>query len=63
MQIYNTATHRKQEFIPVKPGKVSLYACGPTVYDYFHIGNARAFLFFDVARRYLEYRGYDVTYV
>lgn len=63
MQIYNTATHRKEEFIPIEPGKVKLYACGPTVYDYFHIGNARAFLFFDVVRRYLEYRGYDVTYV
>lgn len=63
MQIYNTATHRKEEFVPVEPGKVKLYACGPTVYDYFHIGNARAFLFFDVVRRYLEYRGYDVTYV
>lgn len=63
MLIYNTATHRKDEFIPVEPGKVKLYACGPTVYDYFHIGNARAFLFFDVMRRYLEYRGFDVTYV
>ncbi|NLK50745.1 MAG: cysteine--tRNA ligase [Candidatus Cloacimonetes bacterium] len=63
MQIYNTATHRKEEFIPITPGQVKLYACGPTVYDYFHIGNARAFLFFDVVRRYLEYRGYDVTYV
>jgi len=63
MLIYNTATHRKEEFTSIEPGKVKLYACGPTVYDYFHIGNARAFLFFDVARRYLEYRGYEVTYV
>lgn len=63
MQIFNTATHQKEEFVPLHPGKVSIYACGPTVYNYFHIGNARAFVFFDVLRRYFEFRGYDVTYV
>jgi len=61
--LYNTQTRKKEEFIPLVPGKVSLYACGPTVYNYFHIGNARAFIFFDVVRRYFEYAGYDVTYV
>ena len=63
MQIYNTSTHRKEEFIPREPGKVAMYACGPTVYNYIHIGNARTFLTFDVVRRYLAYRGYDVTFV
>lgn len=63
MIIYNTQTRKKEEFIPLHPGKVSLYACGPTVYNYFHIGNARAFIFFDVVHRYFLYRGYDVTYV
>lgn len=63
MLIYNTATHKKETFVPIEEGKVKIYACGPTVYDYFHIGNARAFLFFDVLRRYFEYKGYDVTYV
>ncbi len=53
----------KEEFVPIEPGKVKLYACGPTVYNYFHIGNARAFLFFDVVRRYFEFRGMEVTYV
>ncbi len=63
MLIFNTATHQKESFKPIEPGKVKIYACGPTVYDYFHIGNARAFLFFDVMRRYFEYRGFEVTYV
>ncbi len=63
MKIYNTMTRQKEEFNPVEAGKVKLYACGPTVYNYFHIGNARAFLIFDVVRRYFEFRGYDVTYV
>lgn len=63
MRIYNTMTRQKEEFVPIEPGKVKLYACGPTVYNYFHIGNARAFITFDVVRRYLEYRGYEVTYV
>ncbi|HPH93970.1 MAG TPA: class I tRNA ligase family protein, partial [Candidatus Cloacimonas sp.] len=63
MLIYNTQTRKKEEFQPITPGKASIYACGPTVYNYFHIGNARAFIFFDVVRRYFEYRGYEVTYV
>ncbi|MDI3503481.1 MAG: cysteinyl-tRNA synthetase [Candidatus Cloacimonadota bacterium] len=63
MKLYNTKSRRKEEFVPLSPGKLKLYACGPTVYDYFHIGNARAFLFFDVVRRYFEYLGYEVTYV
>jgi cysteinyl-tRNA synthetase len=63
MKIYNTLTRQKEEFTPMETGKVKLYACGPTVYNYFHIGNARAFLTFDVVRRYLEYKGFDVTYV
>jgi len=63
LRIYNTLTRQKEEFKPIKPGKIKLYACGPTVYNYFHIGNARAFLTFDVIRRYLEFRGFEVTYV
>ena len=63
MQIYNSQTRKKEEFVPLHPGKVGIYACGPTVYDYFHIGNARPFITFDVLRRYLEHRGYEVTFV
>ena len=63
MQIYNSQTRRKEEFVPVVPGKASIYACGPTVYDFFHIGNARPFIVFDVLRRYLEHRGYEVKFV
>jgi cysteinyl-tRNA synthetase len=63
MKFYNTLTGKKEEFIPLEPGKVKMYACGPTVYDYFHIGNARTFIIFDALRRYLKYRGYDVTFV
>ena len=63
MKIYNTMTRQKEEFIPLHPGKVGIYACGPTVYNYFHIGNARPFIVFDVLRRYLRYKGYDVTFV
>ena len=63
MQIYNTMTRKKEELRPQVPGQVSIYACGPTVYDFFHIGNARSFVVFDTLRRYLEYRGYQVTYV
>lgn len=63
MKIYNTLTRQKQEFIPLKQGEVKMYSCGPTVYDYFHIGNARPFIVFDTMRRYLEYRGYKVTFV
>jgi len=62
MKIYNTMTRYKEEFVPMEPGKVKMYACGPTVYNYFHIGNARPFITFDTLRRYLEYRGYQVTF-
>jgi len=61
--LFNTAARRKEEFRPACPGKVKMYACGPTVYDYFHVGNARAFLVFDTLRRVLERRGFEVTYV
>lgn len=63
MQIYNTMTRKKEEFIPMHEGQVSMYVCGPTVYDFIHIGNARPLIVFDTFRRYLEYRGYSVTYV
>ena len=63
MYIYNTMTRKKELFMPLKEGKVSMYACGPTVYNFFHIGNARPFIVFDTLRRYLEYRGYQVTFV
>ena len=63
MLLYNTAKRAKEEFVPITPGQVKMYACGPTVYNYFHIGNARAFLTFDVLRRYFEFRGYKVDYV
>ena len=63
MKIYNTMTNKKEEFKPLEKGKIKMYVCGPTVYNYFHIGNARPFLFFDVVRRYFEFIGYDVTFV
>ena len=63
MQIYNTLTNQKEEFRPIHPGKVMMYVCGPTVYNYIHIGNARSAVAFDTIRRYLEYRGYNVNYV
>ncbi|MDI3533722.1 MAG: cysteinyl-tRNA synthetase [Thermosediminibacterales bacterium] len=63
MKIYNTLSRSKEEFIPLKDKEVKIYVCGPTVYNYFHIGNARVFLTFDAFRRYLEYRGYKVTFV
>ena len=63
MQIFNSKTRKKEEFVPIREGHVGIYACGPTVYDYFHIGNARPFITFDVLRRYLEHRGYQVTFV
>lgn len=63
MKIYNTQTRTKEEFEPLEAGKVKMYACGPTVYNYFHVGNARCFVVFDMFRRYLEYRGYNVTFV
>lgn len=63
IQIYNTLSRKKEKFIPVEPGKVKMYVCGPTVYNYIHIGNARPAITFDVVRRYLEYRGYQVQFV
>lgn len=63
MKIYNTLTRKKEEFIPIDKNEVKMYSCGPTVYDYFHIGNARPFIIFDTMRRYLEYRGYTVKFV
>lgn len=63
MKIYNTLTRTKEEFVPIDSGEVKMYSCGPTVYDYFHIGNARPFIVFDTMRRYLEYQGYNVKFV
>ncbi len=63
MKIFNTMTRKKEELVPVHPGEVRIYSCGPTVYNYFHVGNARPFIIFDTLRRYLEYRGYKVTFV
>lgn len=63
IQIYNTLTRNKETFVPIKEGKISMYLCGPTVYNYIHIGNARSTVAFDTIRRYFEYRGYEVTYV
>ena len=63
MQVYNTLTNRKEEFVPIEPGKVKMYVCGPTVYNFFHIGNARPFVVFDTLRRYFKFRGYDVKFV
>lgn len=63
LKIYNTLTKQKEEFIPINPPLVKMYMCGPTVYDYFHIGNARSFIMSDIVRRYLEYKGYVVTFV
>ena len=63
LKLYNSMTRKKEEFVPIEPGKVKMYSCGPTVYNYFHIGNARPFIIFDTLRRYMEYIGYDVTFV
>ena len=63
MKIFNTMTRQKEEFKPLEEGKVKMYVCGPTVYNYIHVGNARPFIIFDTLRRYLEYRGYEVNYV
>lgn len=63
MKVYNTLTKEKEDFIPIEEGKVKMYVCGPTVYDYIHVGNARPYVIFDTVRRYLEYKGYDVNYV
>ena len=63
MKIFNTLTRKKEEFIPITPGEVKMYVCGPTVYNFFHIGNGRTFIIFDTIRRYFEYRGYKVTFI
>jgi len=63
IKIYNTLTSQKEDFIPLEPDRVGFYLCGPTVYDYFHLGNARPFIVFDVYRRFLIYRGFQVKYV
>ena len=63
MKIYNTLTKQKEEFIPIEPGKVKMYVCGPTVYNLIHIGNARPMIVFDTVRRFMEYKGYEVNFV
>ena len=63
MKLFNSLTRQKEEFVPITPGEVKMYSCGPTVYNYFHVGNARPFIIFDLLRRYFEYRGYKVNFV
>ena len=63
MKLFNTMTMQKEEFVPIEAGKVRMYACGPTVYNFIHVGNARPIIMFDVLRRYFEYRGFEVTFV
>lgn len=63
MKVYNTLTRKKEELVPITPGEIKIYACGPTVYNYIHIGNARPLCIFDILRRYLEYRGYNVKFI
>ncbi len=63
MKLYNSLTRKKETFVPINEGEVKMYVCGPTVYNYFHIGNARPFMMFDILRGYMEYRGLKVTYV
>jgi Cysteinyl-tRNA synthetase len=63
MEVYNTMTRRKETFQPREPGRVGLYVCGPTTYNYIHLGNARPLVFFDTVRRYFAYKGYDVLYI
>ncbi|MDR3278437.1 MAG: class I tRNA ligase family protein, partial [Oscillospiraceae bacterium] len=63
MKLFNTMTMKKEELVPLEPGKVRMYACGPTVYNFIHVGNARPIIMFDVLRRYLEYQGFAVTFV
>ena len=63
MKIFNTLTRQKEEFVPLEPGKVKMYVCGPTVYNFIHIGNARPMIVFDTVRRYFEYKGYEVNFV
>ena len=62
MKIFNTLSRKKEEFVPLTPGEVKMYVCGPTVYNFIHIGNARPMIVFDTVRRYFEYKGYDVRY-
>ena len=63
MKLYNTMTRKKEEFVPLEEGKVKMYVCGPTVYNFIHIGNARPMIVFDTVRRYFEYKGYEVKFV
>lgn len=63
LTLYNTLTRKKEPFVPLEEGKVKMYVCGPTVYNYIHIGNARPAIVFDTVRKYLEYKGYEVQYV
>ena len=63
MKLFNSMSRKKEEFVPITPGEVKMYCCGPTVCNYIHVGNARPMILFDVLRRYLEYRGYKVTFV
>ena len=63
IRLYNTLSKQKEELIPVEPGKIKMYVCGPTVYNHIHIGNARPYIAFDAIRRYLEHRGYEVNYI
>ena len=62
VRVYNTLTRKKEEFKPLVPGHISMYVCGPTVYNYIHIGNARSAIAFDTIRRYFEYKGYDFKF-
>ena len=63
MRLYNAMSQQKEEFIPIEPGKVRMYCCGPTVYNFIHVGNARPTIMFDVVRRYFEFKGYEVNFV
>ncbi len=63
IRIYNTLSKKKEEFVPIEEGKVRMYVCGPTVYNFIHIGNARPMIVFDTVRRYLEHKGYEVNFV
>ena len=63
MKIHNTLTRQKEEFIPIEENKIRMYVCGPTVYDYMHIGNARPLVVFDTFRRYMQFKGFEVKYV
>ncbi len=63
LKVYNTLTRKKEDLVPLHENRINFYACGPTVYDYFHIGNARPLIMFDIFRRYLEYKGYEVNYI